>query len=341
MLDSQNLLFYYGSITILRNIQMGIEKVFLIINSYYIGDILLVNPLVQNIKRIYKDSKIVMITSPNLVDVAKYQEGVDDVIVWDRHGKDKGFFNMMKFIFKFPYKNIYASFPIYSGDRAIMLSALLRAKYILGFKNNIMRLFMKSKFPIINNYDRNIQLGNTYLLSGLTKEELIDYPIKFNLPKIESDIVNQINKLNGDYIVFCPKSSNKSRDMENKQVLNIIEKYNGTIVLIGQGQNSQELSTLLEKNNYSNLINLINKTTILESFYIIKNAKCCVTVNTGMLHASTAFDKKLVGIFYEDKYSAYQPSKEIYPNSEFLYNETDEKIIETINSLTKEVELVP
>lgn len=315
------------------------KKVFLIINSYYIGDILLTNPLAQNIKRVYKDSIVVMLTPPHLVDVAKYQEGVDDVVVWDRHNKHHGFLNMMKFILSFPYKNIFASFPIYSGDRAIVLSKLLGAKYILGFKNNIMRIFMKSKYDITNKYGENIQLGNVYLLSGLTKESLINFPIKYNFPNIESEIINKINDLNGDYIVFCPKSSNIQRDMANKHALNIIEKYKGKIVLIGNGQSSKELSDFLKEKNCLNVIDLTNKTTILESFYIIKNAKTCVTVNTGMLHVSTAFNKNLVGIFYEDDYNAFQPSQEIYPNSIFLYNKSDDEIINVIYSFEKEVQL--
>ena len=98
------------------------KKVFVIINYYRIGDILLTNSLVQNIKRIYEDAFVVMLTSSALVDIAKYQKGVDDVVIWDRHGIHKGAFNTIKFAFKFPYKKVYAAFPIYGMDRPLLLS---------------------------------------------------------------------------------------------------------------------------------------------------------------------------------------------------------------------------
>lgn len=328
-----NILFRVESFYILLyDIKMESRKVFLIINSYYIGDILLVNPLVQNIKRLYSDSKVVLLTPPNMVDVAKYQEGVDDVVVWDRHGKHHGFFNMIKFIKDFPYKNIYAAFPIYSGDRAIILSFLLKAKYILGFKNNIFRYLLKSKYKAENYYGKNYQLANIYLLQGLTNEPLMDCHIKLNLPDLNSEIINKISELNGDYMVFCPKSSNVLRDMSDENALKVIEKYDDKIVLIGSGQKLKELSYKIKEKGYKNVIDLTNKTSILEAFIIINQSKFCLTVNTGMLHVATALNKKVIGVFYDENYNPYQPSKEIYPNTEIFYNKSVEEILSIIST---------
>ena len=80
------------------------EKIFVIINSYLVGDMLLVNSLVQNIKRLYQNSKVIMLTNKTFYDLSKYQKDVDDVIIWDRHGEHKGILGMFKFIKNFPYK---------------------------------------------------------------------------------------------------------------------------------------------------------------------------------------------------------------------------------------------
>ena len=126
------------------------EKIFVIINSYLVGDMLLVNSLVQNIKRLYQNSKVIMLTNKTFYDLSKYQKDVDDVIIWDRHGEHKGILGMFKFIKNFPYKKIFASFPIYATDRPIMLGFLLGSKYNLFYKkNNIFDLFKKSKYSLI------------------------------------------------------------------------------------------------------------------------------------------------------------------------------------------------
>ena len=89
------------------------KKNFLIINSYFLGDILLTNSLVQNIKRIFPNSNIIMLAPSHYEAAAKYQKDVDEVIVWNRKGEHKGILGIIKFLRNFPYKNIYAAFPIY------------------------------------------------------------------------------------------------------------------------------------------------------------------------------------------------------------------------------------
>ena len=228
---------------------MSNQKVFLIINSYYFGDILLANPLVQNIKAIYKDAHVVMLTPPNMVDAAKFQKGVDEVIVWDRHGTHHGWFNMFKFIWNFPHKRIYAAFPIYSSDRAITLAFLLGSKYILGRARNIIGIFLRSKYKIKYDIFNDLQGGNISLLSGITKNELHNYPMALNLPDIKTDIINNLNE---DYIVLCPTSSKIQKDMPKEDVCKIIESLNRRVVLLGKGETA---------NNYRNFYKL--KITII------------------------------------------------------------------------------
>lgn len=156
---------------------MAKRNTFVIINSYFIGDILLTNSLVQNIKRLFPDSKVVSLTSPKLVDIAKYQEGVDDVIVWDRKGEHKSFINMLKFAWEFPYKDIYACFPIYGLDRPVMLSRLLGAKYVLAPRNGFFSKFLRNSKYKYTPTTGTMQSQMLSLLKGVTTEELIDCPI--------------------------------------------------------------------------------------------------------------------------------------------------------------------
>ena len=305
------------------------KKVFLIINSYYIGDILLANSLVQNIKAIYKDSYVVMLTPPNMVDAAKYQDGVDDVIIWDRHGTHHGWFNMFKFILNFPYKNIYAAFPIYSGDRAIILAFLLKAKYILGKRRNIIGIFLKNKYKINYYIFDGVQGRNISILSGITKEKLKNYPIKINIPDVQSEIC----KIDENYIVICPTSSKAEKDMPIKDVCKIIESLKYKVVLLGKGETSKQLSEFLQNKNYTNLIDLSNKTSFLELAKIISLSKGCISVDTGSLHLACALNKPTIGVFYKNQNVLYKPDSKIYPNMFCDYDLTAEKITEKLNIL--------
>ena len=307
------------------------KKVFVIVNSYYIGDILLINSLIQNIKRIYKNSWVVMLTPPSLYDVAKYQYGVDDVIIWDRKGSDKGFWNFIKFILRFPYKKIYAAFPIYSMDRPVILSKLLGAKYILGpMRKLLTKIILKSKYPVKADWSCT-QKANMELLSGITEEELIDCPMKFCPPEETSETVLSLK--NTDYIVICPKTSRVTKDIPDEKVCEIIEKYPSRIVLLGSGEEANKLSEIINKKQYTHVVNLIGKSTIVESAQIIKNSKSCISADTGMLHMSCALNKPTIGLFYEKPLNSFAPKEDTYPLSKNLIDDNVENILNTLDNL--------
>ena len=316
---------------------MNDKKVFLIINSYYIGDMILVNSLVQNIKNLYPGSIVVMLSSQGLKDIAEYQYGVDDVIIWDRHGKHKGVKNMFDFIKKFPYKNIYAAFPIYTTDRPTILAKLLGAKYLLGCKRNILSsILLKSKYKVTSDYNKNTQKANMNLLTGITKKTLIDLPIKFDVSGTDTPIIQEIKAMKDNFIVLCPKSSKISKDMSDETVCELIEKFSSKIVVLGNGESSNKLSGILNKHKHPNVINLINKTSIMESAKIVSLSDGCISVDTGMLHISCALNIPVVGVFYNTDITPFWADTNIYPKTKCLnFNNTDE-IIAAIKSLKEQ-----
>ncbi len=306
------------------------KKVFVIINSYFIGDILLTNSLIKNIKTIYPESLVVMLTSPAFVDVAKYQEGVDDVIVWDRHGLHHGAGKMFKFIKDFPYKKIFAAFPIYGMDRPMILAKLLGAKYILAPKRKgFAKFLIKSKYKIQYSYGQTQEEFNS-LLSGITRAQVVNYPIQYNVPELETEV---LQNLPNDYITLCPISSRREKDMPFETVIDIVRKLNNRkIVLLGKGKISQELSQLIRKENFQNLIDLTDKTTIVESAAVLKKSQCVVSVDTGLLHLSCALNTPTLALFYTEDTKSYVPNEKIY-NCKLLNEKSSNNIVTAIENL--------
>jgi ADP-heptose:LPS heptosyltransferase len=307
-------------------------KTFVIINSYFIGDILLTNSLVQNIKRLYPDSKVVSLTSPELVDVAKYQEGVDDVVIWDRHGKDRGFWQTLSFAKNFPYKNIYATFPIYGLDRPIILAWLLGSKYILhqSRKMRLISTLKKTKYPLVSE-NQNIQEDFASLLKGVTDKRIEDVPIRYNVPEISSEIVDNLPE---DYTALSVTTSRKSKNIPIEVACELIEKlFSKKIVLLGKGEIAREYSKVFTQKKYSNLIDLTNKTSILEIAQIIKGAQSMISADTGALHFACALQTPVVAVFYEDYTKMFRPNPKLYNCKVICENQTCENILNAYNGL--------
>lgn len=302
------------------------KKYFVIINSNFIGDILLTSCLIQNIKRLYENSYIIMVTtSENTIEVAKNIEFVDDAIIWDRKGKHKGIVGMLKFAKSFPYKNIFAVIPIYSNDRLVLLARLLNPKYVLSSAEKTMaRLLMKSKYFIKNKPEFTVQEMDLNALSGLTMKSLKNCPIKYNLPE---EINENIEKIaTKDFIVLCPITSKKEKDIKFETIKEIIKSSKHNVVLLGAGNTAKELSKELETLNLSNLIDFTNKTTITEAGQIMKLSQGVISADTGLLHLACAIDKEVVELIYDVKLYKYIPDTKIYKIS-VLYNEYRSNVI--------------
>ena len=304
------------------------KKTFLIINSYFIGDILLVSPLIQNIKRLYPDSEVIMVTSEGLQDIAKYQQGVDRVVVWDRKNKDKGILGMLRFINRL-HSKIYAAIPIYGMDRPLVLSAMTGAKSVFAPKRNniISFLLRKLKYPVeINN--TSVQELNMSLLSGITKEELINVPMVYNLPEIESRF-----DIPEPYIVLNPTSTRVTKAIPIDVTKELIAKLEYKVVLIGKSNFVTEYSEILSKENYPNLIDLSNKTTLLEATQIIKNAKGMISSDSGFMHMACALKTPVVVPFYETNTAPFKPDEKIYRAKVLSENQTADNMVSAIKSL--------
>lgn len=272
-------------------------------------------------------------TSEKTVEVAQGIELVDDVILWEQKGKHKGIIGMLKFTKSFPYKNIFAVIPIYSNDRLVLLARFLRPRFVLSSaEKRLSRLLMKSKYFIKNKPEFTVQEMDLNALSGLTKDKLINYPIKFNTTKQQStENIKQIQ--NEDFIVLCPITSKKEKDIKFETVKEIIENSKNKVVLLGAGQTATELSQALSKYKLNNLIDLTNKTSIPEASQIMKLSQGVISADTGLLHLACAVAKEVVEVVYDVKLYKYIPDTTLYKIS-ILYNEHRGRVIlNTLNGL--------
>ena len=68
----------------------------LVIDLAFIGDVILATPTMRALKEAYPAARITMLTVPLTADVAGMDPYVDEVMVYDKRGKDRGLFGMWR-----------------------------------------------------------------------------------------------------------------------------------------------------------------------------------------------------------------------------------------------------
>ena len=319
------------------------QKIFLIINLSYFGDVLLTNTLCQNIKLNYPDSKTVMLVDKSFYEAAKYQYCVDEAIYFDKKGENKGLLGLLKFVIGCKYKNkIYASFIMYDNERGILISTLLNSRKRISGPNKIFKWLLtdihwERKNELVHMQDINGDFIRT--LTGKNGEIL---PIKYQPNQENDELIEKIKKQfsEKEIIGLCTVSKQKAKDMPVDTAIEIINKLasqDKTVFYFGAGKECRDYANELKKRGCRNFVDLTNATTINQLAGIMQICKAVISIDTGTMHLSYATGVPTVCIFYKtEMIEKWAPRKSLYPHTIIIdKNYTAENIcnktIELIN----------
>ena len=73
-------------------------KNILVINTMHIGDLMLVTPALRTLRANYPKAHIALLTDKPLADLVRCNENIDECILIDKHGRDKGILALIRFI---------------------------------------------------------------------------------------------------------------------------------------------------------------------------------------------------------------------------------------------------
>lgn len=274
-------------------------KNFAVLALGFLGDTLLIEPMIRNIKENYPDSNIILIVNKVFEQTGKGFKDVDYIYGYDKKKAHRGVFGYLKFAKDFDFRNkIDCAIITHPHERSVLISMVIGAKNIYSTPlkgNSLLSLFINKKrkytnFELRNTYKADWHLGylrdfcqniKSYDVDFDIKKENVDLD-KFNLPK--------------DYIALSPTSKDLIKDWNYADIKEFVKNSSLPVALVGTAK-ANEISQKL-KSDGINFIDLTNKTTILELASAIDCAKCCVSVDTGTFHLAYALKTKTVGIFY-------------------------------------------
>jgi len=298
------------------------EKVFVIFNTTSIGDILVTNTLVQNIKLYYPESKVIFVCRTEMLDVAKYQTGVNDVVTFDKQ-KDNNWNGILKFAKNFPYKKPFAAFVTYANDRNLLISRLIGAQHIISHH----------KFKLWNTFEKYEMREYTHMkdkwggmIEALTNEHK-NLPIKYMPPEINNELIQKIKELNNP-VALSVTSNLKRKDMgvnDCKELIHLLKINGYTPVMTGAGKAARQFVIDLKKAGCIDFVDIVDCTSIPELANVLKACGSCISVDTGTLHLANALNIPVVGIFYIGLAYMWGSDTNLYP-AKILDHDTDGEI---------------
>ena len=272
----------------------------LVIQTAFLGDALLTLPMLEKLKQKYPLAILDVLAIPATREIFSASSCIDNVIVMDKKGNQKGFRALNKFIRELR-KNSYTK--IYSPHRSFRsayITLKLGADDSYGFDNSNFKYAYKHLIRYEQKYhevQRNLLLIGENIEGESWKiipRICINDEVKKNVKKILLE-----NHMQENFIAIAPGSVWETKKYPKEKYIEVIKLLSGNdehVVLIG-GKEDITLCDDISLNAGSTVKSLAGKFSIIETIFFLKSAKLLICNDSAPTHMGTCADIPVLTIF--------------------------------------------
>lgn len=285
--------------------QDEVKKVkILIIQTAFLGDVILALPLIQTLKVVMPDTLIDFLCIPTASNVLQNHPDVNRLIIYDKKGKRKldKFLGIIAAVRKEKYDIVLCP---HRSARSALLAYFSKAKMKVGFDRNSLSFLLNIKVPYDNTaheIERNLDLLQAILENPIDESQVSLKPRLYPYEKDEKiiELILKEHNAGEEIISFAPCSKWFTKQLPSHKSLEIIRKLTEqkfSVVLLGGGDDFEYGKQVEKEFNSVGLINLCGRLTPLQSYLVINKSKCLITVDSASQHIGAATDIPIVLIY--------------------------------------------
>jgi heptosyltransferase II len=269
---------------------------FLIIQTAFIGDVVLASCLIEKLHTFFPESQIDFLLRKGNESLLANNPGLHKLWVWDKKkNKRRNLLQILKQIRKEKYDKVINVQRFASTG---WLTALSGAKETIGFdKNPFSRFFSKRIKHIVSKGDlvvheieRNLRLVKDFTDDSIVKPVL--YPSLEDYGLVQS-------YQQGDYVTISPASIWFTKQYPLDKWISFIDQIpnHNNVYLLGAESDRLICEEVRRTSLHAGVINLSGKLSFLQSAALMKNAKMNYVNDSAPLHFASAVNAPVTAIY--------------------------------------------
>lgn len=265
-----------------------------IIQTAFIGDILLTLPLAAKIKEIHPDSRLIFVTTPVAKDIVSCSKDIDITIVFDKRNNHKGLEGIRSIAQQLKDNDVDLILSAHRSLRSALTTHFAKPLLSIGFNNASMNFLYKKRIfydRTQHEIDRNLSLLSKFSdYNGL-------HPNRIELQTQDNINILEKNNISGDFILLAPGSVWGTKRWPADYYLELskaLKNKGYSVVVIGSNSEMELGRYVADK---SDAINLAGMTTLLQLFEIMKISKLLITNDSAPTHLAYLADLPTITIF--------------------------------------------
>jgi len=267
-------------------------KKFLIIQTAFIGDVVLATPLIEKLHNYDKDAEIDFLLRKGNETLLKNHPKLNNILIWDKkNGKYKNLFKLIAQIRKNKY-DLVVNIQRFASTG--FLTWLSKGKIKLGFEQNPFSFAYNKKYKVSFNEGKHETERNLILLS--------DYgDAVYFKPKLypnEQNYQNISKYINDEFVTISPASVWYTKQFHKNKWIELINKLKTKkIILIGAKSDKYLCNEIISKSDNKNILNLAGELSFLDSAELMKHAKMNYVNDSAPMHLASSVNAATTAVF--------------------------------------------
>ncbi|MBL4667959.1 MAG: glycosyltransferase family 9 protein [Flavobacteriales bacterium] len=266
---------------------------FLIIQTAFIGDVILATSVVEKLNQFYPESKIDFLLRKGNEGLLENHPIINEVLIWDKKKKK---LDNLKAITKSVKKAQYdVVINLHRFASSGLITALSGAKQRIGFKKNPLSFsFTKKVEHKIGDGTHETQRSQQ-LIKDLTDNQTASlklYPSNKDYNDVEQYKTSK-------YICIAPTSVWFTKQLPKEQWIKLINKISDkvNVYLLGGPDDAKQCEEIKELSKNKNVANLSGKLSFLASAALMQNAQMNYVNDSAPFHIASAMNAPVTAYF--------------------------------------------
>lgn len=265
---------------------------FLIIQTAFIGDVILATPIIEKLKLFYPDAEIDFLVRKGNGALLKEHPHLNQVFIWKKQqNKYTNLFRVLKLIRRKEYDAVINIQRFFASG---FITTFSKAKQKIGFRKNPWSPFFDEKIGhrLRGQHETSRNLS---LVSSLTDDKWVRpklYPRK-------QDYASVSKYQEQPYLCFAPTSVWQTKEWPSVKWVELIlaQENNWMIYLLGGPDDRAACQEIMEMAERKNVYNLAGKLNLLESAALMEKASMNYVNDSAPMHMASAMNAPTNAIF--------------------------------------------
>ncbi len=275
---------------------MAVKKI-LLIQTSFIGDIILLSAAIENLHTLLQPERIDILINRQSAGIYEHHPHIGRVLTWD---KKKGkYVNLLRLIGQIRKEKYDAVINFHRYFSTGLMTAVSGAIFKAGFSDNPFAFVYDKKVPFtfhegLHEVDRNhllLKSAFPQLQSGELSRRPVLYPSAGDVARVA--IYEQ-----GDYICMCPSSVWFTKQLPEERWIELITRldFKGNIYLLGAPAD-QKLCEKIRLKTDERVLNLAGTLSLLQSAALMSKAVLNYVNDSAPLHLAAAMNAPVCAFF--------------------------------------------